>query len=261
MDLEALPPRRLDIPVLRGVRPGIEVRANGDGMPHLTGHFSVFGAWYEVNSFWEGHFMERVAAGAFKKTFAERGDQIRVLLEHGHDPQVGDKPLGVHEALREDDDGAFYDVRLFDTPYVRALIPALEAGQYGASFRFQVPEGKDTWVDDPGRSEHNPQGIPERTIHETVTFEYGPTVFPASPTTTAGLRSSSLTDRYYEELRARNPRQHDDLLRRAHDLRTPAAPGTGAANATDEPASRHSEGPTHRSRREALFPFLMEEAS
>lgn len=250
-------PARLDIEVCREYTERVEVRSADGAMPVMRGHFSIFNTWYEIDSFFEGRFLERVAPGAFKKTFRESGDRIRVLLEHGFDPTVGDKPLGVPRALNEDSTGAYYEVPLFDTSYNRDLVPALEAGAYGASFRFKVV--KDNWVKDPGRSADNPDGIPERTITEVRVMEFGPTVFPASPTATAGLRSS--TDRYYEQLRRRAPELYDEALRSVKHLRTPAADsaakdtpaaaGTGAADSTApkvrDAASRKTDEPRKHS--------------
>lgn len=242
-DLAEAPPARLDIPVLRAVRPGVELRADGEEPGTLTGHFSVFNRWFEINSWFEGHFLERTAPGSFKRTFnawRDAGDshRIQVLLEHGYDPTVGDKPLGVPESLSEDRTGAGYEVELFDAAYVRDLLPALRAGVYGASYRFRVIA--DSWDYEPRTSEHNPDGIPERTITEQQVFEFGPTVFPANPHATAGLRS--LTDHYYEHLRSANPRAYDEYVRRATLLRTPSADGTG-------PANTHPDGPPQRTRR------------
>jgi HK97 family phage prohead protease len=114
-------------------------------------------------------------AGAFRKTFREQTP--KVLFQHGQDPQVGDKPLGTVEELSEDETGAAYAVRMLDTAYNRDLIPGLEAGLYGASFRFQVMrEARD---DSPDPSDDNPNGLPERTIKEARVMEFGPVTFPA----------------------------------------------------------------------------------
>lgn len=228
-DLDTAPPARLDIPVLRTWRPGIEFRAEGDDGPGvLVGHFSVFDQWFEINSWFEGHFMERTVAGSFLDTFAawrssSDPHRIQCLLEHGYDPTVGDKPLGVNRMLAEDKIGAAYETPLFDAGYVRELLPALEAGVYGASYRFRVVA--DSWDYEPGESEHNPNGIPERTITAQAVFEHGPTVFPANPEATADLRSA--TDRYYEQVRSRNPRGYDRYVRRATKLRSSVDKKTG----------------------------------
>lgn len=163
--------------------------ANGGGLGTLTGHFAVFDQWTEIRSTWEGHFLERIAPGAFTKTFQENGDRMKVLYDHGHDPSIGNKPLGKPTALREDKQGAFYEVDLFDTSYNRDLLPALKAGQLGSSFRFTVMHDKK--VDRPKRSDTNPDGIPERTILEARVAEFGPVTFPAYIGATAGMRSAT----------------------------------------------------------------------
>lgn len=168
---------------------------SGDGNT-LHGHFAVFDTPTEINSVYEGRFIERVARGAFADTFAERGSQIKVLFDHGHDPSVGNKPLGTISALAEDERGAAYSVDLFDVGYVNDLKPALRAGQLGASFRFRVDA--ESWDDTPKRSESNPAGLPERTIERATVFEFGPVAFPAYADASAGLRST--TDQFFEYL-------------------------------------------------------------
>jgi HK97 family phage portal protein len=99
-----------------------------------------------------------LAPGAFKKTFREQRNDIKVLFQHGREFVQGDKPLGPIEVLEEDEIGARYSVPLVDAPYVRELIPGLEAGLYGASFRFQVM--KESSRTSPSVPTHNPDGIP-----------------------------------------------------------------------------------------------------
>jgi phage head maturation protease len=79
-----------------------ELRANNEGGPVLSGHAAVFNTWTEINSAFEGRFLERLAPGAFAKTISENRDRIRVLFQHGKDPQIGDKPLGPLRTLEED---------------------------------------------------------------------------------------------------------------------------------------------------------------
>lgn len=186
----ATPPRDQ---LFRAINPGPELRASGDGtMPTMVGHFSVFNQWTEISSFYEGNFLERIAPGAFRKTIKENGQNVKVLLNHGQDPQVGDKPLGQITALREDGVGAYYEVSLLDTSYNRDITPALEAGLYGASFRFAVVKEE---IDDTGGSSAvNPKGLPMRTITEARLMEFGPVTFPAYQGATAGVRS--ISDRY-----------------------------------------------------------------
>lgn len=207
------------IEIVRALTPGLELRADddqGSGMPTMVGHFSTFDTWYEINSWFEGRFLERFVRGAFSETFAAHWDEadahrIKVQFQHGYDPSVGQKLLGALRELREDKAGGYYEVPLFDTSYNRDLVPGLDAGEYGASFRFRVLQ--EQWDDEPGRSDHNPEGLPERTITGARVFELGPVAFGASPTATAGLRS--LTDQYYDALRSAHPSVFEDVCRAA----------------------------------------------
>lgn len=160
----------------------------------MVGHFAVFDTWTEIKSIFEGNFLERIAPGAFADTFKERGDQIRVLYDHGADPTIGNKPLGAPTVLKEDSRGAYYEVDLFDSSYVNDLKPAIRAGQLGASFRFKVTA--DAWAQPKEPSRDNPQMLEERTITGVDLYEFGPVTFPAYPDASAGLRSR--TDEFIE---------------------------------------------------------------
>jgi HK97 family phage prohead protease len=165
----------------------VAVRSDDDEGSTMVGRFAVFNQWTEIRSSYEGHFLERIAPGAFAKTFEERGDKIRVLYDHGADPSIGNKPLGQINVLREDGDGAYYEVGLFDASYVNDLKPALRAGQLGASFRFRVTG--EEWNDSPQRSDSNPDRLPERTITGADVPEFGPVTFPAYAGASASMRS------------------------------------------------------------------------
>ena len=235
------------------------------GMPTLEVRFSPFGVWYEVSSWWEGNFLERTVRGAFTKTMAEARAAtvmpVKMLFDHGFDPSIGNKVLAKVEYLAEEKDSAVQSGQLFDTSYTRDLLPGLEAGAYGSSFRFRVIQ--ESWNDDPGTSDHNPKGIPERSVTEVRLFEAGPVTFPANPAATAGVRA--LTDDFYERLRARQPDAVARLAERAAQIRTPgrpaAATGTvidlGAARTTATEPGDHSGGTGQRRRREATFPYLI----
>jgi HK97 family phage prohead protease len=176
----------------------IELRAEGDSGTGRTlfGHFAVFNRWTEINSWYEGRFLERIMPGAFTRTFAERGDKIRVLYDHGHDPSIGNKPLAAPRVLREDAIGAYYEAELFEASYVDDLMPALRAGQLGASFRFAVRA--EEWIEPERASKHNPDKLPERSILDIENYEFGPVTFPAYDSATAGVRSGS--DQFIERL-------------------------------------------------------------
>lgn len=182
--------------LVRASRAGLQQRADADdGKRTLYGHFTPFGQWSEINSMWEGNFLERTEMGAFAKTIKESRAAIRVLYDHGHDPQIGNKPLGPIRELREEEYGPFYEVPLIDTDYNRDfIIPALDAELLGASYRFRVI--REEWNEEPGESAHNPKGLPERTIKEAQLYEFGPVTFPAFDGATAKLRS--ISDRYHD---------------------------------------------------------------
>lgn len=202
----ARPPRD----IIRAISPSVEFRddrESGDKRPLLFGHFSRFNEWTEINSFFEGHFLERIVPGAYKKTFRERINDLRVLFQHGKDPVVGDKPIAEIEDLREDEQGAYHESRLLDG-VPELIVSGLRAGQYGQSFRMEVM--REEMVEKPERSEHNPEGLPERSIKEIRLHEFGPVTFPAYANTTPGLRS--MTDEFVFGWLAREPERARELI-------------------------------------------------
>lgn len=171
---------------------GYELRTQEDGMPTLVGELAVFNEWTEINSASEGHFVERIAPGAFDKTISENRERMKVLFNHGNDPQIGDKPLGPIAMLEPTERAVNYEVPLLDTTYNRELLPGLEAGLYGSSFRFSVLR-EDFPRSRGEESDYNPKGLRERTVKEVRMPEFGPVTFPAYFGAKSGLRS--LTDR------------------------------------------------------------------
>jgi HK97 family phage prohead protease len=231
--------------LIRGVMPGLELREAETGAPKLFGHFARFNEWTEINSAWEGRFMERIAPGAFSKTIAENRNGMRVLFDHGHDPSIGNKPLGTISELREDEHGASYEVDLFDTEYVRELLPPLKAGALGASFRFKVM--REDFNKKPERSDSNPDQLPERTIVEAKVMEFGPVTFPAYDGATAGVRS--MTDEFILAHLFAEP----ERLQRVLEMRKDFAPSTPEpAEATQEPERRDNRENRFKSREEYL---------
>lgn len=204
--------------------PGLEFRAtqdDGDGLGSgylglLRIRFSPVNEWTEINSAWEGRFMERFAPNAWKKTIKERADKIRALFQHGRDPQIGDKPLGPFHRLEEDDQGGYAEVKLLDTSYNRDLLPGLKEGLYGSSHRFGVVKADEN--DHPERSDHNPNGLKEVTIKEARLHELGPVTFPAYAGATAGVRS--LTDDFLICCIQQNPEQVRTMLDWEEHLRS-----------------------------------------
>lgn len=184
--METLP--RTDL--VRAEPVGIEIRESKDGTPLLVGRFAAYNEWTEIDSAWEGHFMERLAKGSLAKTIAENGHRMKVLLNHGKDV-LGDQVLGKIRSLEDTARGGEYEVELF-RGIPDLVLDGLRAGVYGASFRFSVLQEKFNRDAEP--SDYNPQGLPERTIQEAKVSEFGPVTFPAYAGATAGVRS--LTDKF-----------------------------------------------------------------
>lgn len=142
--------------------------------------------WTEIDSAYEGHFMERIAPGAAAKTIRENKANMRILLQHGRDPQIGNKPIASLDELGENDLGGYARGELF--PSLDPLVvDGLRAGQYGASFRFGVM--RDDLVKKPGPSDYNPKGLPERTVKEMAVREMGPVTWGAYSGASADVRS------------------------------------------------------------------------
>lgn len=255
-----------------GDEPVVPAALNANGMPTMTVEFSRFDTWYEINSWWEGRFLERTAKGAFAKTIAERMSAVKVFFNHGGDWQIDQKVLGVPSVLEERDTSPYAEVPLLATSYNRDLIEGLAAGAYGSSFMFNVL--REEWVEEPGESEHNPKGLPERTITEVRLLEFGPVTWPANPEATAGLRCG--TDHYADKLRARSPERFRSYtepfadFRALHGLRTPAedaarTAGTSEAGAATTPTDApditpavvvHPAGLREARARVLAYPFL-----
>lgn len=203
--------------------------------------FSPFDTWYEINSFWEGRFLERTMPGTFRKTIADskRSDGTfnqKMLFDHGMDFQIGDKPLAVPDRFAEINVDGYHGPELagplIDTDYNRDQIaPLLRANALGSSFMFEVI--REEWDNEPDVSEHNPDGIPERTIREVRQFEAGPVTWPASPTATAGMRCR--TDDWMQRVAARNQGRHDELVRSYEAMRALHKPAEFRPNAIPAP--------------------------
>jgi HK97 family phage prohead protease len=216
-----------------------ELRDEEGANETLVGHFAVFDSWTEINSSFEGRFLERIAPGAFDKTFKENRANMRVLFNHGKDPTVGEMPLGTIQELRAEDRGAYYEVGLVDG-IPSMLMSGLRKGLYGASFRFRViQEDFDHRAEE---SEHNPEGLPERTIKEARVMEFGPVTFPAYPAASAGLRSATDWWREYD-LRA----QIEEFVGGAAALEPQPGNTAGAASSrstrVDHLATRREDAP------------------
>jgi Caudovirus prohead serine protease len=165
-------------------RPILHRAANG-GCPELYGHFARWGEWTEIDSAYEAlHGKRRPRGVRALDARAARPDQGSLSARPGQ--FRGDKPLGPIRELREDRQGAYYEVPLLNASYVADIAAGVEEGLYGASFRFRVM--REEFVENPARSDRNPGRLPERTLREVELYEFGPVTFPAYDGATAGLR-------------------------------------------------------------------------
>jgi phage head maturation protease len=235
--------------------PAADPAATEDGdLGRVNVQFSPFNTPYEINSWWEGRFIEQTKPGAFRKTISEakRSDgtfSTKMLFNHGSDLTIGDKPLAVPDRFAEintsDYHGPELEGRLINTDYNRDQIkPLLEARALGSSFMFEVIN--ETWRNEPEPSATNPEGLPERDILEVRAFEAGPVTWPASPTASAGLRSRCGTDGWMERLQNRDARRYEDLVRSFEAFRamykTPdCRPGTPALDVNPAPSRQVEE--------------------
>lgn len=205
--------------------------------------------------------MERIVRGAFARTIKNNGPNVKVLFNHGFDMSIGDKVLGVPEVLEERADSPHLEAGLLDTSYNRDLLPGLRAGAYGSSFMFEVLG--ESWNREPGVSDHNPEGLPERSVTEVRLHEAGPVTWPANPAATAGVRSGM--DWYAEQVQLRRDREQLDELARLFTafraLHGLGDVGTSTTSSTTEPKTsapgdedpaRHVDGVSATARRRRL---------
>jgi HK97 family phage prohead protease len=202
-------------PVSRSILPGPGFKEDSEPgrLGTLFGQLAPYDEWSkEIDSPNEAPFpfMERLSRGAFSKSMNDRRASLRVIFQHGEDPQIGLKPLGTIERLEEGRRSVEYEVSLFDTDYNRELLPALKSGQFGTSWTFHPIRDKFTVERRPQRSNFNPQGVPQITHHEVKLIEFGPVTFPAYAGATAGVRS--MTDYFLFRRLARDPEQLKQFL-------------------------------------------------
>lgn len=215
---------------VRAMPPGSLADA-GDGKT-LIGRLAPINEWAEIRSAREGHFLERHAAGAFTKTFAE--GRAKILFQHGRDPQLGDKVIAEPREFGEDEQGPYYRAEVLAglDPLVH---DGLMRGLYGSSHTFQVVK-EDPIVYPKAASAWNPNMLPERTIREVRVMEMGPVTWPAYLGSTTSARS--LTDEFALADLTSDPARLAELVEHVEPL---ALPVEAAAEPHSEPVSREQD--------------------
>jgi phage head maturation protease len=203
-----------------------EVRSDGSDGTLLSARFAHWDVWNPVHTAREGRFMEMPVRGSMDETFAENGESVRLLFDHGKDPSIGNRTLGSFRGYENSEAGP---VALFDlfrgTSQVDDLMPGIKSGTYGLSYRFGIASAEDEEIDyDPGRSEHNPDGLPERKILRQSVAEVSVTPFPMDKATNKGgaLSVRGLESRYGVEDRSGDGPGLGDSVLQAEAVRTDA---------------------------------------
>jgi HK97 family phage prohead protease len=211
----------------------------GDKPGILEGKMVPYDTWTEIKSAVEGHFFERIQAGALTKTLAERGHRMRVLFHHGLD-LLGHQAIAKLEELRDEADGAYYRAQLIPG-LPGLLLNGLREGLYGTSIGMRMPVKADVNYT-PKRSEMNPDGIPESTVLEAGVNEISVTAFPVYEGATAGIRS--LTDELIVAKLYQDPEHLLKLVQGQAQVEPPHSEPPAEEETQEEREPEHSPKPT-----------------
>ena len=122
-------------------------------------------------------FTETIAPGAFRNALASGGDIISTF-NHDNNRFLG-RTSNKTLRLSEDEQGLKFELDLPDTATGNEVRALIERGDLrGASFRFGVRKGGETWDKD------------SRTLTDLYLDELGPVVQPVYSSTSVGLRSA-----------------------------------------------------------------------
>ncbi len=159
-----------------------------DAIGLLVGYGACFDQWTEVAQR-GGNFMEKISRSAFTGIDAK---SVIIMYSHGSDAWLGSRPLGPIIDLRSDDYGLRYACALLPTQAALELLPGLQAGLFGSSFRFSVTD--EIYDPKPQRSADNPDGLPTRVVTGAIVYEMGPTPMPQYRGATAGATPAAKLD-------------------------------------------------------------------
>jgi len=168
----------------------VEYREEDNGM--VSGIASKVDEWYDL-----GYYEERVAKGAFDKV---KGNDVRALFNH--DPNlVLARTKSKTLSLATDEKGNLtYKFKMPNRSYAKDLEDAIRSGDVDqSSFAFTI--ASDTWEykdENPDLKKHR------RTINEvSALYDVSPVTYPASPSTSVGLRSIEDHEKELKESRQR----------------------------------------------------------
>lgn len=158
----------------RELRSGrLELRENADGTAEIFGYASMTGVPYTVTDLF-GEYTETIDRGAFERTLQEQ--DVRLYVNHDG---MALARSSVNLELREDQQGLYYSANVDPSVSVTGdLVKLMRAGiMRESSFAFQPVTQK--WNAD----------YTDRHISELKLFDVSVVSLPASPTTSAGVRS------------------------------------------------------------------------
>lgn len=185
----------------------VVLRQDEDGSETIDSMVVPFNEWIEVDSVFEGNFVERFAPGSLKKTLRENMRRIRVYFEHGFSKLYDSQPIADLQRAWEEPDAAWFTATLLDgLPDV--LLSGLRRGLYGASIGAQIVKVETN--ENPEPSDHNPKGLEERTYTEVQAHDFSITPRPAYASTSVSLRS--ITDELAVEQFLQHHRGGERLL-------------------------------------------------
>ena len=166
-------------PIERRYVQNLELRADGDEPPKITGYAAVFNAL----SVPLGGFRESIRKGAFKRTLKAKAD-VRALVNHDPNLIIG-RSLAGTLTLKEDDHGLLVEIDPPDTTAGRDVVESIRRGDIdGMSFGFQTV--KDSW-------EYSADGTDDRReLLDVELFDVSPVTFPAYPDTDVAVRSQDV---------------------------------------------------------------------
>lgn len=226
----------------------IAIASGGDGRT-VTAYAAVFDTPAEISD-QDGHYNERISAGAFDKSLSERGTRYGVFYNHaatlyGTPSERGSVPLGTPLEVRADTKGLLTITRYNRTPLADEVLEAIRNGDITAqSFSGRMIQSKPS---KPGRAPYRPgRGGELVTVvrSEIALREYGPTPMPAfEGAAILGVRSLA------EEFARLGADERAELARMLSSTTSqeagdePTTPEEGAGTEESEPEEGHRSGP------------------
>ena len=149
----------------------------GDGRT-VEGYAAVFETPYDM-----GPFIERVERSAFDSALEDSALDVVALFNHDQNQILARTGAGLE--LWTDDTGLKYRFNLGEQSYAQDLAISIRDGLVSqSSFAFSIES--DSW-------DTTEEGRDRRTIQQVRLHDISPVVTPASPTTTATIRSQQPT--------------------------------------------------------------------